>query len=140
VIVLDTNVVAEPMKSSGAPAVRAWLDRQASETLYLTAVSLSELLVGIEIMPEGKRRKGLSAALSQVLNTLFESRILAFDQAAAASYGSLVASARRAGRVISVADAQIAAIALTHGFAVATRDTEPFSAAGVRVINPWEAG
>jgi predicted nucleic acid-binding protein len=140
VIVLDTNVVAEPMKPRGDPAVLDWLDRQASETLYLTAISLSELLVGIQIMPEGRRRKGLSSALSEVLNALFESRILAFDHTAAAGYATLVASARRKGRVISMADAQIAAIALAHGFAVATRDTEPFAAAGLSVIDPWETG
>ena len=138
-IVLDTNVVAEPMKPGGNPAVRTWLDQQVAETLYLTATSLSELLVGIEILPDGKRKKGLGAALAELLDKLFESRILPFDRQAATAYAPLVASARNSGHVISVADAQIAAIAAVHGFIVATRDTVPFMAAGVPIINPWNS-
>ena len=136
-IVLDTNVVSEPMKANGNPAVQAWLDRQAAETLYLTATSLSELLVGIEILPEGKRKDGLDAALADLVARLFGSRVLAFDQQAALAYAPVVRRARAGGRPIGVADAQIAAIATVQGFTVATRDTEPFVAAGVPVINPW---
>ena len=137
-IVLDTNVVSEPMRRNGDPAVRTWLDQQAAETLYLTATSLSELLVGIEILPDSRRKKGLADALSELLISLFGSRILAFDQPAAMAYAPLVRRARTRGRLISVADAQIAAIAAAHGFSVATRDTAPFLAAGVPVINPWK--
>lgn len=138
-IVLDTNVVSEPMKPDGNPAVQAWLDRQTAETLYLTATSLSELLVGIGILPDGKRKEGLDAALTELMAQLFGSRILPFDQKAATTYASLVGRARTGGYLISVADAQIAAIASVHGFTVATRDTAPFVAAGVPVINPWKA-
>lgn len=137
-IVLDTNVVSEPMRRNGSPAVRAWLDRQVAETLYLTATSLSELMVGIEILPDGKRKEGLDIALSELLNMLFGSRILPFDRMAALAYAPLAGRARAAGRPISVADGQIAAIAVVHGYTVATRDTAPFVAAGVPVINPWE--
>ena len=137
-IVLDTNVVSEPMKPDGNPAVQAWLDRQTAETLYLTATSLSELLVGIEILPDGKRKEGLDGALSELVVRLFESRILPFDQEAAMAYSPLVGHARACGRLISVADGQLAAIAVAHGFTVATRDTAPFLAAGVPIINPWE--
>ena len=128
------------MKKSGDPAVRAWLDRQAAETLYLTATSLSELLVGIEILPDGKRKKGLGAALAELLNNLFGERVLLFDKQAATTYASLVSTARNRGHVISVADAQIAAITAVHGFTVATRDTGPFKAVGARIVNPWESG
>jgi len=138
VIVLDTNVVSEPMRPNGHPAVRIWLDQQVAETLYLTATSLAELLMGVEILPEGKRKEGLATALSELIETLFESRVLAFDQQAARAYAPLVGRARAAGQIVSVADGQIAAIATLHGFAVATRDTAPFVAAGVPVINPWE--
>lgn len=137
-IILDTNVVSEPMKRGGNPAVQAWLDQQAAETLYLTAVSLSELLVGIAILPDGRRKEGLDGALNELLATLFGSRILAFDQQAAVTYAPLVCRARAGGCIISVADGQIAAIAAVHGFTVATRDTAPFAAVGVPVINPWE--
>ena len=137
-IVLDTNVVSEPMRPNGNPAVRTWLDQQVAETLYLTATSLAELLMGVEILPGGKRREGLATALSELIESLFESRILPFDQQAAGAYAPLVGRARAAGQIVSVADGQIAAIATLHGFAVATRDTAPFVAAGVPVINPWE--
>lgn len=136
-IVLDTNVVSEPMKANGAPAVLAWLDRQAAETLYLTSTSLAELLVGIEIMPEGKRKEGLGAALVELVEVLFAGRILPFDAAAATHYAPIIGRARSAGRAISVGDGQIAAIAAAHGFKVATRDTAPFIAAGITVIDPW---
>lgn len=137
-IVLDTNVVSEPMKSNANPIVQVWLDRQIAETLYLTATSLSELLVGIEILPDGKRKEGLDSALNELVVRLFKSRILPFDQQAAMAYAPLVGRARACGRLISVADGQIAAIAAVHGFTVATRDIAPFVAAGVPVINPWE--
>ena len=137
-IILDTNVVAEPMKPKGSPRVQSWLDEQAVETLYLTATSLSELLVGIEVQPDGKRKKGLNAALSELIVSLFGSRILPFDQKAALAYAPLVSRARSSGRLLSVADGQIAAIAVVHGFTVATRDLAPFVAVGVPIINPWE--
>ena len=137
-IVLDTNIVSEPMKPNGNPIVQEWLDQQLVETLYLTATSLSELLVGIEIMPDGKRKKGLDAALVELITKLFGTRILPFDQQAAIAYAPLVGRARNDGHIISVADGQIAAIATVHGFTVATRDTEPFVAVGVPVMNPWD--
>lgn len=138
-IILDTNVVSEPMKPQGNPAVRDWLDQQVAETLYLTATSLSELLLGVEILPDGKRKEGLAAALTELIEELFGSRILPFDHKAAAAYAPLIRRARANGQAISVADGQIAAIATLHGFTVATRDTAPFAAADVPVVNPWEA-
>lgn len=138
-IILDTNVVSEPMRPSGSPAVRAWLDRQVAETLYLTATGLSELMLGIEVLPAGRRRDELRAGLAELLDTLFERRILPFDAAAAHAFARLAAQARSAGRAIAMADGQIAAIAAVHGFRVATRDRAPFEAAGVPVIDPWAA-
>ena len=136
-IILDTNVISEPMKLQGDPAVQAWLDRQEAETLYITATSLSELLVGIELVPAGKRRAGLAASMTRLMERLFGPRILPFDQSGAIAYASVVARTRAAGYTISVADAQIAAIALVTGFTVATRDVDPFAAAKIPVTNPW---
>jgi predicted nucleic acid-binding protein len=138
-IILDTNVISEPMKERADPAVAAWLDRQAAETLYLTATNLSELLVGIELLPEGRRRRGIAAAMERLLTDLFGTRLLAFDREAAVAYAFVVSRAMAKGFSISVADGQIAAVAAVHGFAVATRDTVPFLAAGLTVINPWES-
>jgi hypothetical protein len=138
-IILDTNVISEPMKVRADPAVAAWLDRQAAETLYLTAINLSEMLLGVELLPEGRRKRGMTTAMQELLAGLFGTRFLAFDREAAAAYAFLAARAAANGMTMGVGDGQIAAIAAVHGFTVATRDTAPFLAAGVPVINPWES-
>lgn len=138
-IILDANVVSEPMKTNARPAVGAWLDRQDVATLYLTAVSFAELLVGVEILPSGKCRLGIGEALEQPVSTLFGPRILPFDREAAKAYAIVVARARKDGHTMSVADGQIAAIAAANGFMVATRDVAPFHAGGVPVVDPWGA-
>ncbi len=139
-IVVDTNVVSEPLKPQADPAVLAWLDRQAEQVLYLTTTSLAELLVGVEKLPEGRRKTVLAQSLRPQLAKWFGPRVLPFDEAAAIAYAKLVSRARAAGRALSFADGQIAAVAYTHGFTVATRDTAPFEAAGLQVINPWPQG
>lgn len=136
-ILLDTNTVSEPMRPRPDPKVLAWLDAQAAESLYLSTVSLAELLLGVESLPAGKRRKVLAAALDRQIIALFGDRIVPFDLKAAESYAKIVARARRRGHPIAMADAQIAAIAASHRLSVATRDETPFHAAGVPVINPW---
>ena len=138
-MILDTNVVSEPIRPRGDPAVLAWLDRQIAETLFVTATSLAELLVGVEALPLGRCREGLDAALARLISALFGPRILSFDESAAKVYALLIGHSRGAGRNIAVADGQIAAIASVHGFTVATRDEIPFRSAGVTVINPWTA-
>ncbi len=138
-IILDTNVIAEPMKPRANAAVIAWLDGQIADALYLTATSLSELLAGIAFLPRGKRRDGLTAALTELLQRLFGQRVLPFDREAAVAYSTLVAHARSMGHSVSVADAQIAAIARVHGLTIATRDSAPFLAMGTSIIDPWSA-
>ena len=113
------------------------MDQQVAETLYLTATNLSELLVGVQLIPDGKRRRGIESALTGAIENLFSDRILPFDKLAALSYAQIIAKTRAAGITVSVADGQIAAIAKVRGFSVATRDAGPFVAAGVTVINPW---
>lgn len=139
-IILDTNVVSEPLRPAAEPAVLAWLDQQAIETLFLTTISLAELRYGVAALPQGRRRDGLGAALDDRILALFGPRVLSFDIAAAAAYAVIRAQAKAAGRAIGAADGYIAAIAAAHGFTVATRDTAPFVGAGVAVINPWAAG
>lgn len=138
-IVLDTNVISEPLKPFADPVVVTWLDRQARETLYLCAPVLMEVLLGIAILPEGKRKGDMATAVQAVLVNYFVDRFLAFEREAAVVYASLASRARARGFSVSVGDCQIAAIAAVHGFAVATRDTAPFLAVGVPVINPWES-
>jgi predicted nucleic acid-binding protein len=135
-IVLDTNVVSEAMKPEPALSVRDWLDEQVAETLFLSSVTVAELLFGVGALPDGRRKQKLAATLDGLLD-LFEGRILAFDTNAARHYAGLAVKARRAGEGFPTPDGYIAAIATAHGFAVATRDASAFSAAGVPVINPW---
>jgi predicted nucleic acid-binding protein len=137
-IILDTNVVSETMRAAGAQEVRRWLDAQSPQTLYLTATVLSELLVGVELISDGRRKQGLAGVLHEFVEAKIENRVLAFDEVAARAYASIVIRARTLGYSMPVADGQIAAVAAVHGFAVATRDTQPFEAAGVEVLNPWE--
>lgn len=137
-IVLDTNVVSEAMKPEPSPSVRAWLNEQAAETLFLSSVTLAVLLYGIGTLAAGRRKAALEGALEGLL-VLFGERILPFDIEAARCYAELATRARAAGRGFPTPDGYIAAIATAHRYTVATRDTSPFQAAGVPVINPWEA-
>jgi toxin FitB len=135
-ILLDTNVVSEAMKPQPHPSVRDWLDAQAAETLFLSSVTVAELLYGIGALPGGKRKDNLSAALDGALG-LFGPRILPFDTSAARRYADLAVKARSAGKGFPTPDGDIAAIAVAHGFTIASRDTSAFDAAGLTVINPW---
>ncbi|EOU9631063.1 type II toxin-antitoxin system VapC family toxin [Pseudomonas aeruginosa] len=136
-IVLDTNVVSEAMKPEPDAAVRAWLNDQAAETLYLSSVTLAELLFGIRALPAGKRKNMLDRALAELLE-LFKDRVLPFDTDAARHYADLAVTAKNGGRGFPTPDGYIAAVAASRGFIVASRDTSPYEAAGVTVINPWE--
>ena len=137
-IVLDTNVVSEAMKPEPHPAVRAWLNDQAAETLYLSSVTLAELLFGVRALPAGKRKDMLAQVLDGLIG-LFRDRVLPFDIDAARRYAELAVAAKVAGRGFPAPDGYIAAIAVSRGFIVASRDTAPYEAASVTVINPWEA-
>ena len=138
-ILLDTNVISEPLRATPDPAVIAWLDAQAPETLFLSTVTLAELHYGIAVLPDGAKKRSLQQAFVTRILPLFAGRILSLDEAAAAAYGELRANARRQGLAIATADGYLAAIALSQQMVVATRDTAPFAAAGVRVENPWVA-
>lgn len=125
-ILLDTNVVSELMRPAPDQKVVAWLDAQIAETLYLAAVSLAELLLGIAILPESRRKRELEAAVAGQATAMFGPRVLPFDAEAATVFAAVVSRARSAGYVIGMADGQIAATAVAHSLIVATRDTAPF--------------
>lgn len=137
-IVLDTNVVSEAMKPEPHAAVLAELNDQLAESLFLSSVTLAELLFGIKALPEGSRKNCLTVALDGLLE-LFGDRVLPFDTDAARHYAGLAATAKAGGRGFPTPDGYIAAIAAANGFIVATRDTGPFEAAGVPLINLLEA-
>ena len=136
-IILDTNVVSEPLKPAPDPAVLDWLNAQEPETLFLTTISLAELLAGIEALPAGKRRTALGQSLVARMLPLFEGRLLSFDASAAQAFALVHAKAQAAENPISFADAAIAAIAAANGFKVATRNVRDFKGTGIDILNPW---
>lgn len=138
-IVLDTNVVSEALRPAPSDRVLRWLDAQDPRTLFLTTISLAELLVGAAYLPPGRRRSDLEGSLASALRHLFGDRILPFGAEAATVLAPMMARARAEGLQIGFADGQIAAIAQARGFAVASRDAAPFAAAGLRLIDPWAA-
>jgi predicted nucleic acid-binding protein len=138
-IVLDTNVVSEPLKPKPDAAVLDWLDAQDPQTLYITTINLAELLAGIALMPAGRKRTALKSALDSQIMPLFDGRLLQFDAKAAAVFAQINAKVQSQGMAISFADCAIAAIAQVNNFSVATRNLRDFKRTGVALLNPWEA-
>lgn len=137
-ILLDTNVISEPLRAAPDSRVVDWIDTQPIETLYLSAITVAELRTGIARMPAGKNRSRLHERIETQVLPRFANRVLAFDLAATQPYADLMTKARAAGMVIGNYDGCIAAIAVANGLVVATRDTAPFRVAGVAVIDPWQ--
>jgi len=136
-ILLDTNVISEPWKQVPDKAVVVWLDAQAVETLFLSAITVAELRFGIAAMPSGKRQSILRDRLEGEVLPYFSERILPFNLVTTQYYSELMARARSSGKAIGTADGYIAATAAANRLAVATRDSSPFEAAGLKVIDPW---
>lgn len=135
--VIDTNVASELMRPNPAPAVAAWFAEHDAEHIYLTAVSEAELLYGVAIMPEGRRRVALEAAMSRWLDRGFVERVLPFDSMAARAYAKIAASRRHTGRPIGEADCRIAAISRSRGAVLVTRNVRDFEDTGVKLVDPW---
>ncbi len=136
-IVLDTNVISELMRNSPHQAVVAWLDAQPASNLYVTTVTEAEILTGIALLPEGRRRRGLVEAAHYVFTTLFLGRILTFDSDAAGTYAEIFVQRQASGKPISQADCQIAAIARSHEASIATRNVSDFEGVEIELVNPW---
>lgn len=140
-IIVDTTVISEMQRPEPNPAVIAWLDRQEPTNLYLTAITAAELMFGAFSVPAGRRAMQLQDAVSHLIEDQFRGRILPFDAAAAYYYGMRMATCRKSGQAIGIADGQIGAIAIANNRAVvATRDVAPFEALGLDVINPFSEG
>ncbi len=136
-ILVDTNVISEPLRPRPEPRVRDWLGPWEDQ-ISISAISLGELIYGVEQMPLGRRRDTLQTAIEGLQRRL-AGRILPVDDAVASGYGRLMAARRSLGRPLPILDALIAATALVHGLSLATRNTRDFEGLGLELINPWEA-
>lgn len=137
-ILLDTNVLSELMRPEPHSLVLAWADQQEPESVGLTAMNEAEILHGLARLPEGRRRQSLQERWGQLVPVLFAGRVFSFDRAAAHWYADLLNHRQRLGQPISTADAVIAAIALSIGATLATRNTADFEGVGLSLINPWD--
>jgi predicted nucleic acid-binding protein len=137
--VLDTNVLSAMIRPHLETEITAWVGRQNEELLFTTAISQAEILAGLAILPEGRRRRDLEALAAAIFAEEFEGRVLPFDMSAAATYAGIFAQRRRDGRPTPPMDLMIASIARSQGARVVTRDTGGFEGCGVAVINPWAA-
>ncbi len=136
--ILDTNILSAMMRLQVEPTVAAWIAAQPADLMFTTALSQAEILSGLAIMAEGRRRLDLEAAARVMFVEDFDDRVLPFDTKAAAAYAAIFAARRRTGRPAAILDLMIAAVARSHGASVVTRDTGGFEGCGLTLINPWE--
>ena len=136
-ILLDTSVVTQTMRPPGHPAVRAWLNAQTPESLFICAPVLAEIRFGVENHPEGKTRRALALAADRIEHEFFVGRIFAFDAPAAHAFGAFRARRKREGRPVAPIDLMIAAIAATRGLALATRNMADFARLGLDLVDPF---
>lgn len=139
ITILDTNVVSEPMLASPSATVQTWWSQQHPGALFITTITVAEILYGIELLPHGKRRVALLAGAELMFGKVLAGRILPFDEDAARAFAAIAAARRAQGRPIADLDAQIAAIARSRGATLATRNTADFEDCGIRLVNPWIA-
>ncbi|HXJ85704.1 MAG TPA: type II toxin-antitoxin system VapC family toxin [Candidatus Binatia bacterium] len=137
-IILDTNVVSELMRPAPEPRVLRWFANQSAEDLHVTAITMAEILYGIELIAVARRRDVVRAGAEKMFGDLFAERILTFEDRAARTFSQITSSRRRQGKPMSDFDAQIAAITRVHGATLATRNPYVFEGCGVRLVNPWE--
>ena len=135
-VVIDTNIVSALMRAEPSAEVLAWMDARPPRELFVTAEA--EVRTGIALLPEGRRRWGLAEACERAFGSLFAGRVLPFDSDAARAYAEIAAARRVLGRPVSQADGQIAAIARSRGWAVATRNIRDFENMGIDIFDPWD--
>lgn len=138
-IILDTNVVSELIKSAPDPTVRAWANGQPRETLLTTTITVMELHAGVEKLLQSRRRRKLESDIEWALDDLLGGRVLDFDRRAAVATAEWFGLCRRAGRSLQTTDMQIAGIAISRNIPIATRDVHDFERISVKLINPWDA-
>jgi len=136
-IVLDTNVLSEPLRPTPSTRVLDWMRSQPRTALFTTTITEAELLCSVALLPQGKRRDLLESIVGRIFGVHLAGRILPFDSAAARDYADIAAVRRRSGRPMCEPDARIAAIARSRGAELATRHVADFAGCELEVINPW---
>lgn len=137
-VLLDTNVLSELMRPRPSEQVLAWFSEQGDTRFYTSVITQAEMLLGVALLPNGKRREAIADAVEQMFVSDFAGLCLEFDQLAAHEYAILVACRNKLGMPISTEDAQIAAIALRHGLSLVTRNSKDFrNINGLVLINPF---
>ncbi|CAI1120801.1 type II toxin-antitoxin system VapC family toxin [Serratia quinivorans] len=138
-IILDTNVISETLRPNPHYNVLTWLNEKDNDDLYLSAVVLAELFSGVACMPDGKRKREFRFKLAEAVQIRFDEQTLPFDTLCAMQYAELMGKNQRQGRLMSMADTQLAATCLHYGAALATRNTKDFIHCGIELIDPWQA-
>ncbi|MDX2054650.1 MAG: type II toxin-antitoxin system VapC family toxin [Polyangiaceae bacterium] len=136
-LLLDTNVLSEAMRSAPSEKVLAWLDRHGANGLFLSTITVAEIAYGLGCLPDGNRQKVLEFRFLRLMSEGFAHRILPFDEACAQAYGGITGLRKRQGRPMSVLDGQIAAVAIANGYALATRNIKDFESCGLDLVNPF---
>lgn len=137
-ILLDTNLISETMRPSPSAKVLQWLGSQSTRSLYVSSVTVAEIGFGLRTLPEGRRRLDLQSRFDTFMKRGFEHRILAFNESSARLYAEIMGFRKEIGRPMSLLDGQIASIARSHSFSLATRNVDDFESCGITVVNPFE--
>ncbi|MEO8400816.1 MAG: type II toxin-antitoxin system VapC family toxin [Gammaproteobacteria bacterium] len=137
-ILLDTNVISEMMKTTPSSKVIAWIDEQEITHLFVSTITIAEISYGLSALPEGNRRQLLEHAFNNTIKEAFKHRVISFDEPAAHQYGKMMSSRKKLGRPLNILDGQIAAIALEQRFALATRNTRDFINCEIDLIDPFK--
>jgi predicted nucleic acid-binding protein len=138
VIILDTNILSALMTQPVDPTVVTWLDRQASESIWTTSITVLEIQFGLSTMPAGRRRTSRVSAFQSLLDDMLEGRIATFDRGAAEAAAELMAARKTAGKPVDLRDTMIAGIAIARRASLATRNAKHFDDAGIDIANPWK--
>ncbi|CAN5366884.1 type II toxin-antitoxin system VapC family toxin [soil metagenome] len=137
-IILDTNIISEIMKPTPAANVISWINQQQATQLFITTITIAEIVYGLNTMPQGKRRSLLEDAFNKAIAAAFKHRILAFEETSAHLYGTIMSRRKALGRPLNILDGQIAAMALAYKAIVATRNTKDFTDCNLELLNPFD--
>lgn len=138
-IILDTNVLSELMKASPAPQVMDWINGQPAALLFITSLTMAEILHGVALLASGERRFQIAQQVQLMMDKDFKDRILPFDSMAAREFAEIAACRKKKGLPLAQIDGQIAAIAKLRGATLATRNVSDFRECGITLYDPWIA-